>query len=188
VFLNLDSIAIDFNFWMAHELGHSLAPSMEEGDSESFADAFAQAFLFPESAARALRDELETQPSIGARINRIRDEAAARTISPWTVRKAVQLYEAEHDLPRIDLGLDRAFGGAVRNFGKGYRTMSQALFDGRTPAPSAFVVQCQEFFRTPFFDALAALCRAESGAEHFIRRLLGLPLSDARALAGELRG
>jgi len=188
IFLNLDSNAIDFNFWMAHELGHSLAPSMEEDESEAFADAFAQAFLFPESAARALREELESQPSIGARINRIRDEAASRTISPWTVRKAVQLYEAEHDLPGVDLGLDRAFGGAVSNFGKGYRTMSQTLFEDRTPAPAEFVAKCREFFRTPFFDALAGLCRAESGAEHFIHRLLGLPLSDAKALAGELSG
>ena len=188
IFLNLDSNAIDFNFWMAHELGHSLAPSMEEDDSEAFADAFAQAFLYPESAAREIRSELEARPTIGARINRIRDEAASRTISPWTVRKAVQLYEAEHDLPRVDLGLDRAFGGAVSNFGKGYRTMSEALFKDRAPSPAEFVAKCREFFHTPFFDALAAYCRAESGGEHFIHSLLGLPPSDAKALAGELRG
>jgi len=37
----------DFKFWMAHELGHCLSPSLTGEDAEDFADGFVGALLFP---------------------------------------------------------------------------------------------------------------------------------------------
>jgi hypothetical protein len=45
----------------------------------------------------------------------------------------------------------------------------------------------RKVFSSPFFDALAGLCKAEEGAAHFIHQVLGLPLADAKALSGALR-
>jgi transcriptional regulator with XRE-family HTH domain len=43
VYLNLDTYVPDFNFWMAHELGHVYSPSLSGTEAELFADAFAAA-------------------------------------------------------------------------------------------------------------------------------------------------
>src|SRR5690606_4886515 len=51
VYLNLDVNVHDFKFWMAHELGHCLSPTLRGDAAEDFADAFAGALLFPASKA-----------------------------------------------------------------------------------------------------------------------------------------
>ena len=186
VFLNLDSSIVDFKFWMAHELGHSLAPELVDDSGEDFADSFAQALLFPESQAARLRTELQEIRSVSARIVRIRDEAIKHVISPYTVRLAVQAYEQAHGLPKTDLGDVGKFMAAVTHFLKGCKTISQTLFKQSPPEPQAYVAVARSAFGSPFFEAMTDFCKQEQGAEHFIHRVLGVSLADAKALAAEL--
>ena len=78
IFLNLDSNAIDFKFWMAHELGHALAPAYGGEDGEDFADGFAQAFLYPKTHVEGLWPDLVREQTVANRIERIRDEARTK--------------------------------------------------------------------------------------------------------------
>jgi hypothetical protein len=187
VFLNLDSNGIDFKFWMAHELGHALAPTLRELTGEDFADAFAQALLFPTDVASRLRETLLTLPSVARRVNTIRGEAKKHVISPYTIRLALKAYEQAKGLSPIDLGNESSFMGAVKNFSKEYPSVTQALFAKDRPEPAEYAAIGRKAFSSPFFEALRAFCRAEQGAEHFIHRVLGLPLADAKALSGEFR-
>lgn len=187
VFLNLDSNAVDFKFWMAHELGHSLAPEMGEEEGEPFADAFAQALLFPDKDAANLRHSLSQIADIGRRITLIKKIAEERVISPLTIRYALHAYEEARGLPKTALGEIPSFMGAVKNFGKGYTTVAQALFGDEPPAASQFIAKSASFFHTPIFDALAAFGREKPGAEHFIHSALGLSFLDSKAIASELR-
>jgi transcriptional regulator with XRE-family HTH domain len=187
VFLNLDSNAVDFKFWMAHELGHALAPTLAGEAAEDFADAFAQALLFPEAYAARLRAALLSLTGIGLRVNLIRDEAARHMISPLTIRRAIEAYERAKGLARLPVGDEQPFMGAVKNFSKGYKTVTQALFGKDEPAPAEYAAAGRKSFNSPFFDALAAFCKAEERSEHFIHQVLGLPLADAKALSAEFR-
>lgn len=186
VFLNLDSNAVDFKFWMAHELGHSLAPELGGETGEDFADSFAQALLFPEAQAETLQGVLRPLPGVAARVARIRAEAQRHVISPYTIRRALEEYEQARGLPATELGDLGRFMGAATNFAKGYKTIAQALFQTSPPDPRTYVAVARERFGSPFFEALTAFCRQEEGAEHFIHRVLGIPVADARALAQEL--
>lgn len=187
VFLNLDSSLVDFKFWMAHELGHSLAPGLVNAEGEDFADSFAQSLLFPEAHAARLREELQRVNGIGARVRRIRQEAQKHVISPYTIRLALEAYEEARRLPATDLGETGNFMGAVMNFVKGCRTVSQAVFKQLPPDPKAYVGVARSGFGSPFFESLAEFCKHEQGAEAFIHRVLGVSLADAKGLAGELR-
>jgi len=187
VFLNLDSNGIDFKFWMAHELGHALAPTFNGEEGEDFADAFAQALLFPGECAARLRERLQPLSSVAKRVNAIRENAAKHLISPYTMRRAIAAYEDGKGLEKLDLGNEGAFMGAVRNFCKRYPTVTQVLFDKDKPEPAEYAGIGRKAFDSPFFEALAAFCRAEGGAEAFIHQILGLPLADAKGLSGELR-
>jgi transcriptional regulator with XRE-family HTH domain len=187
VFLNLDSNAIDFKFWIAHELGHSLAPELSGEPAEDFADSFAQALLFPEPHAAKLWPELQRISSIGARIARVQKEARKHVISPYTIRRALEAYEKAHNLPKTDLGQLGPFMGSVTNFTKSYKTIAESLFHQTSPKPAPYIDAARSAFKSPFFEALARFCKSEQGPEHFIHRVLGVSLADAKALAGELR-
>jgi transcriptional regulator with XRE-family HTH domain len=186
VFLNLDSNIVDFKFWMAHELGHSLAPQLTGDRGEDFADNFAEALLFPESHATRLRDALRGLRSIGTRITRIREEAKRHMISPYTIGRAIENCEKAHALPQTDFGRNSGFMGAVTNFVKDHQTVSQSELKQLPPEPKAYAAVARAVFGSPFFEALAQFCRQEQGAEHFIHRVLGLSLVDSKGLAAEL--
>lgn len=186
VFLNLDSSIVDFKFWMAHELGHSLAPELAEDAGEDFADSFAEALLFPEACAAKLSAELQRLPDVARRIKRMRSEARDHVISLYTIGSAVERYESARKRPKTDFGRTSGFMGAVTNLAKGYQTVAAAQFKTLPPEPMTYVKEASSAFGSPFFDALAAFCRGESGGEHFIHRVVGLPLADARALSAEL--
>jgi hypothetical protein len=187
VFVNLDSNAVDFKFWMAHELGHSLAPELGGEPAEDFADIFAQTLLFPESQAAALRSELREIKGVRARIERVHEEAHKHTISPWTIRRALEDLEQAHKLAKTDLGKPGPFMIVLWKFIKRYPTISKTLFEEIPPIPAKYVEVARSVFKSPFFEALAAFCKQEEGAEHFVRRVLGVSLTDAKALSRELR-
>lgn len=187
VYLNLDSNLVHFNFWLAHELGHSLAPELRGDKGEAFAEAFAQALLFPREDAVALRRKLVAAPIVGQRINLVKKEALAREISPLTIRLALHAYETAEGLEATDLGTYPAFMGSAQNVGKGFPTVAEKLFAGAKPTPREYIDTCEKHFRTPFFNALAAYCEKHGVAAQFIHEVLGLPLADAKALSGELR-
>ncbi|MHB8520354.1 MAG: XRE family transcriptional regulator [Limisphaerales bacterium] len=187
VFLNLDSNAVDFKFWMAHELGHSLAPKLGDEAGEDFADSFAQSLLFPEAHAAKLHADLEGIGGVGARIERVRKEANKHVISPYTIRRALEEYERAHDLPKTDLGELPKFMAATTNFAKRYKTIAQVFFKELPAKPKVYAAVARSKFDSPFFEAMSEFCKQEQGAEHFIHRVLGVSLADARALSGELR-
>jgi len=186
VFLNLDSSIVDFKFWMAHELGHSLAPELTDDAGEDFADGFAQALLFPEAHAAKLRADLQGIRSIASRIRRICDEAQKHIISPYTIGRAIEEYEKAQGLPKTDFGQKSGFMGAVTNFVKGCPTVSQNLLKQLPPEPKAYAAVARTTFKSPFFEALRDFSKHEQGVEHFIHGVLGGSLTDAKALSGEL--
>jgi len=168
-------------------LPDSLLALIPFNNGEDFADAFAQALLFPEIWVVQLRQVLSALGDVGRRVNAIRKEADTCVISPYTIRLAIKAYEESNGLPDVDLGDEGPFMGSVRNFSKRYKTLTQALFKTKSPAPAQYAAVGRESFNSQFFTALAAFCKAENGAEHFIHQVLGLPLADAKALSGELR-
>jgi len=186
VFLNLDSSAVDFKFWMAHELGHSLAPDLIGKPGESFADHFAQALLFPESQASRIRDTLVGIQTLSGRIQSILDEANRHVISPYTIRLALEGYEKARGLNKTDLGGLPKFMAATTNFVKGYKTIAEGVFTSLPVEPKYYIACTRSEFGSSFFEALAEYGKSESGLEHFIQRVLGVSLADAKALSGEL--
>ena len=62
VYLNLDTNMHDFKFWMAHELGHCLSPSLEGDEAEDYADAFAGALLYPHEQAELAYNAIKRNP------------------------------------------------------------------------------------------------------------------------------
>lgn len=190
VYLNLDTNIHDFKFWMAHELGHCLSPSLEGNEAEDFADEFAASLLYPHELAEDAYYSISKQPTLGAKINHVLDLAEERIISPYTVFGRVNDFAILEGKPEIDLG--KGFPGAVTNFNKKFKKLSEALFhdvimdeNGR-PSAIDYISEVEKSFETPIFDLLRKYLKEHKKGSGFVQIVLDMPLLDARSIHTEL--
>jgi transcriptional regulator with XRE-family HTH domain len=185
VYLNLDSYVGDFNFWMAHELGHVHAPNLLEDAGEDFADAFAQALLFPECCAAAAYTRLIRLKSEGARVKLIKSLAETYRISPTTINLSVQAYAEYHNKTPVHIGA--SIHGAPANFNKALGKVSDQIFLKGAPSAKAYIAKSRAVFHTPFFDALQRHLRDSKAGQGYVETVLQIPLLDAKSVFDELR-
>ncbi|MCY1298921.1 hypothetical protein D9M70_484300 [compost metagenome] len=190
VYLNLDTNIHDFKFWMAHELGHCLSPSLEGDEAEDFADAFAASLLYPHELAEKSYASIVAQPSPAAKIAHIVELADNLIISPYTVINQVNKYAKAAKKP--DIQLPNSFHGAVTNFNKGYKNLSEALFGSMEldeqgkPSAHDYIKSVESDFETPFFDILRRFLKQSNSGAGFVQTVLDIPLLDARSIHAEL--
>lgn len=191
VYLNLDTNIHDFKFWMAHELGHCLSPSLEGDDAEDFADAFAASLLYPHELAEQAYASIMSQVSPAAKIAHVIGLADQLTISPWTVIGQVNKYAESTGQPQIQLSKS-AFPGAVTNFNKKYKNLSEALFGDTEldehghPSARDYIEKVEGAFETPFFDLLRKYLKEHDKGPGYVQTVLDMPLLDARSIHAEL--
>jgi transcriptional regulator with XRE-family HTH domain len=185
IYLNLDSRTHDFKFWMAHELGHVISPSLEGDGAEDFADAFAAALVLPEECAAAEYRILARKLGPGSIINHLKAVAERLMISPITVFEEVRRYARATRQPTI--ALDRkAIYPAATNFSRQSYTIRETLFDGEEPTASSYIKKSEEIFGTPFFKALSEYLRREEAGAGYVQAILNTSLVDAKAITAEL--
>lgn len=179
VVLNLDSKVSDFLFWMAHEIGHSIAPSLEGDDAETFADHFAQALLFPPSEADALYAKLPSTKSAGVGV--ILSAAKEWDVSPYTILKSLEWAEKRSEMVKTRLPNAKTIMGAANRRGV-EKTVAAIVFGGKDPTPDQFVVKSENWLKTSFFRALASFLVQGAGENPpigSIAHLLGLSPDDS---------
>ncbi|WP_320826800.1 helix-turn-helix transcriptional regulator [Reinekea sp.] len=190
VYLNLDTNVHDFKFWMAHELGHCLSPSLEGDLAEDFADAFAGALLYPQELAQQAHSILVEKPSTAERINILKQLAEDQVISPITILGQVNKYAEQTGLPEIKM--DKSFYGAVAKFNQQFHNLSEALFSGAeldvqgNPSAREFIEKAENTFETPIFELLRKYLKEYKKGPGFVQTLLDMPLLDARSIHAEL--
>lgn len=180
IYLNLDSQSHDFKFWMAHELGHVISPSLEGDDAEDFADAFAAALVFPETCAVTEYEALARKVNPGSIINHLKAVAERFMISPITVFEQVRQYARATNQPALPLDR-KAIYPAATNF-----TIRETLFDSEEPTASSYIRKSEEIFSTSFFKALSGYLRTEEVGAGYVQAVLNTSLVDAKAISAEL--
>lgn len=184
IYLNLDVHAHDFKFWMAHELGHVLAPDLREDTGEDFADKFAAAILFPKTVAENAYKELLTSRGQKEQIDVIKKYALKHTISLITVYRQINDYARHNNLKIIDL--EKVVYASNTNFNKRFYKISESLFDNTMPTPKKYIRKCKEVFKTPFFDVLKKYIADAGKSVGYVHIILDTPLLDAKGIHAEL--
>jgi transcriptional regulator with XRE-family HTH domain len=184
IFLNLDSNLHDFKFWMAHELGHVLSPSLTGDGAEDFADIFAQALLFPEMQAKRAYMSLKRLRSSRSMILEIIRLADSFKISPITVYKAINEYAAASGL--VEFNLEPDIYAATTNFNKKYPNVSELLFEGKHCSASDYIKKTKDLFGSPFFEALRVYLSGNEKSGGFIQSILDCSILDAKEIHAEL--
>lgn len=189
VVLNLDSKVTDFLFWMAHEIGHSIAPSLCNQAAEDFADAFAQTLLFPQGEADALYGKVAAGKKNSV-LPMILATAKEWNVSPYTIYRSLIRVEKRRGISVSILpGSNAVMGAANRNAVK--KTVAQIVFKCDQPTPKDFVRKSEVWLKTDFFRALA-VCLSQSMKANppisDLAHLLGLSPDDAYGVISYLTG
>ncbi|MCH7869608.1 MAG: helix-turn-helix domain-containing protein [Myxococcales bacterium] len=185
IYLNLDSQTHDFKFWMAHELGHVISPTLEGDEAEDFADGFAAAILFPEECAAAAYKVLARKTNTGSIINHLKLVAEKFMISPITVFEQIRQYAHATDQPAVALD-DKAIFPATTKFNQQFYTIRETLFNGEEPKASSYIRKSEEIFDTPFFKVLSAYLRESAAGAGYVQAIMNTSLVDSKAITAEL--
>lgn len=187
VYLNLDSNAFDFMFWMAHELAHAYTSALCGTDAgEDFADMLASALLFPEPCAKVVYETLSGVRGQQALIEAIVSEALERHISVYTVFKQINAYAMHHGLPPVEVN-QQGLHGTRHRIAAATQTIREIIFGDEKPSAREYIAKCEEAFETPLFKAMSAHIRATGAPVGFVQHILDIPFADAQALHAELR-
>jgi transcriptional regulator with XRE-family HTH domain len=182
IYLNLDCKLHDFKFWMAHELGHVLAPQLQGDDGEDFAEAFAGALLIPKELAKTEYAGLSRLTVVGAQVNRIKDIAERLVISPVTVFMEINKFAVWSNQPALAFDIH----GAAANFNKSFKPVSECLFSTTEPSASRYIACARDDFNSPFFNILGAYLKAHHKSASFVQSILNIPFIDAQSVYEEL--
>jgi transcriptional regulator with XRE-family HTH domain/Zn-dependent peptidase ImmA (M78 family) len=181
VYLNLDVNIHDFKFWMAHELGHCLAPELRGDEAEDFADAFAGTLLFPHELARKAYTMVSKLRGIKKKLEAIMQMADEHTISPWTIYKQTNFFATTEDL--TPLQLEPEIHKWITRFNQRYLNVSATLFDGKMPPEASdFIDVTTDAFETPFFHVLGRYLKETHKGPGYVQTVMDIPLLDARGL------
>lgn len=184
VYLNLDVEVHDFKFWMAHELGHVLAPNLLGNEGEDFADAFAGALLFPRPLAKTAYERISKASNVGIQINLVKEIAEDNLISPITVYYEANKYAKF--AAQSPLRLDGGIFGAAKNLSKAYYSVSESLFESDRPDPARYLAFGNESLYSPFFGALTSYLHEGGAGAGYVQSILDIPLLDAREIHSAL--
>lgn len=186
VFLNLDAKIADFNFWMAHELGHIYTPEHSGTEfGEDFADAFAGALLYPEAVALKGYSHYSGMKSTTNRVKWLASEAESFGISMLCVYKEIERLSSAKGLA-FDSLPSASLHGARQNIERG--TVASVLFGDQPPSAAKYINTAATVFGTPIFDALRSLITQEEVGPSYIQKALSISLIDAISLHKALQG
>ena len=180
VYINLDTKIYDFKFWLTHELGHILTPSLEGKEAEDFADDFAGAFLVPGELAVSQYHELKKLSGNRQKVNFLINAAKDLIVSPITVYKEVNKYAKQNKLEKIEL--DKLLYAATSNFTKDFKLISEILCKEEKPGVKNYIYVSEEFFHTIFFNLLRQYQEKHGITLSFIRKIIDLPITDAKEI------
>ncbi len=184
IYLNLDSQTHDFKFWMAHELGHVISPTLQGDEAEDFADAFAAAILFPEECAAAEYKAIARKSNPGSIVNHLKSVAEKFMISPITVFEQIRQYAHATDQPAVALDAKAIFPVTTK-FNQQFYTIRETLFDGEEPTAASYIAKAEEIFHTSFFKVLSAYLRDSDAGAGYVQAVMNLSLVDSKAIAAE---
>lgn len=187
VYLNLDTNIHDFKFWMAHELGHCLSPSLKGNDAEDFADAFAGALLFPQTLAKFAYASVVSKQSDIEKVKAIVNIANKHVISPYTV--FLQINKYAESAAQQTFAFASLLHSQTTNFNKKFPLMSKALLGGDNADeinPKEYLAKAAEAFDTAFFEILKKYLHESKKGFGYVQSVMDIPLLDAQSIYAEL--
>ncbi|WP_227814115.1 helix-turn-helix domain-containing protein [Nitrogeniibacter aestuarii] len=177
VVVSLNAKNDDFNYWLAHELGHCYSLHALQGDAgEDFAERFAQELLFPvEAAVEACRQH----PAVSELKRFALLYAGKYDISLVTVYKQLEKAAEELAMPSLGLLTTRFWTDWQKGRAK-QPTVSKVMLGADDLTIEEYVLQSEKAFSTPIFRAIAERQAAEGHeSPSFVSAALNIDMGSA---------
>lgn len=181
VIFSLNAHNDDFNYWLAHELGHCYTLHALQGDEgEQFAERFAQELLFPYEVAVDALGAIKSDKSPKERANWYAGNYEVSIVT--VIRQADRVAKCIGEMPT---GIENSgFWASWNSDRKFVPTVVEVLFDTKKLSAEEYVLKSEEKFKTPIFRALAQWQINEGGrSPAFIASALNIDIGQAVELS-----
>jgi len=181
VIFNLNAHDDDFNYWLAHELGHCYTLHTLQGEKgEKFAERFAQELLFPYEVAADALGAIKSDKSPKERANWYAGNYGVSivTVIRQADRVAGCIGEKQTEIE------NPGFWASWNSDRKFVPTVVEVLFDSKKLSAEEYVLKSEDEFKTPIFRALAQWQTNEGGrSPAFIATALNIDIGQAVELS-----
>lgn len=177
VVFSLNAYDDDFNYWLAHELGHCYTLHALQGDEgEQFAERFAQELLFPYEVAVDALAAIKSDESPKERANWYAGNYGSSIVT--VIRQADR---AAKILDKEPTGVENPSFWAAWNSNRRYvPRVVDVLFGSEKLSAEEYILKAEDEFNTPVFRALAQWQINEGGrSPAFIASALNIDLGQA---------
>ena len=184
VIFSLNAHDDDFNYWLAHELGHCYSlHALQDEAGELFAERFAQELLFPQEVATDALESIKADDSPRERANWYAGTYSTSIVT--VIRQADKMAKILGVEPTgIETNSFWAQWTASRNY---MPTVVEVLFGEAQLTTEEYILKCEDEFKTPVFRALAQWQAAEGGrSPSFISSALNIDIGQALELSHAL--
>ncbi len=181
VIFSLNARDDDFNYWLAHELGHCYTLHNLQGDKgENFAERFAQELLFPYEVAVDALGDIKADKSPKERASWYAGNFGVSIIT--VIRQADRVAD---NIGTKRTGIETpAFWASWNSNRKFVPTVVEVLFDSKKLSAEEYVLKSEDTFKTPIFRALAQWQINEGGrSPAFIASALNIDIRQAVELS-----
>lgn len=181
VIFSLNAHDDDFNYWLAHELGHCYTlHTLQGNDGEKFAERFAQELLFPFEIATDALESIKANASPKERASWY-----AGTYSTSIVTVIRQSDRVAESLRVTPTGIETRSFWVDWNAGRKFvPTVLEVLFGESKLSTEQYILKCEDEFKTPIFSALAQWQEKEGGrSPSFISSALNIDIGQAIELS-----
>ena len=184
VVLNLNARNDDFNYWLAHELGHCYSlHALRDNDGEIFSERFAQELLFPHEVALEALNTFSTCDNLMAHAEYL---AKMYNISIITVIRQIDRVAVERGDAKCGLETEDFWNSWKQNRHL-VPTVAQSLFGPDELTSDSYIENSEKYFRTPVFKAISSWQKNEGGrSPAFIAATLNVGLADANEISKTL--
>ncbi len=179
LYINVDSYLKDRKFWLLHEIGHIISPSIKNDyeESEKFANQLACAVLFPQEKAEYAIFKLLSIPTESAKIEFLKQLASKYEINVYTIVKSINHFEENFGTKNCLPDNSKLFKSI--NSGQSLQKLNNIPIN-------EFIQYAEAEFKTNFFNYLKRHLVANELGAIYIKKLLNVSMSDAVELYYEL--
>lgn len=184
VIFSLNAHDDDFNYWLAHELGHCYSlHTLQDEAGEFFAERFAQELLFPYEVAIDALESIKADESPRERANWYAGTYGTSIVT--VIRQSDRIAKI---LGTKSTGIETnsfwASWNASRRFAP---TVVEVLFGDTQLSTEEYILKCEDEFNTPVFRAMAQWQAAEGGrSPSYISSALNIDIGQAIELSHAL--
>jgi len=185
VYVNMDTSIYNLKFWLAHELGHILTPTLLGEKGEEFAEKFAEEMLLPNDLTADLYEKISSINDYNERVKALERIANILVISPYTITQKLKRFA--NNTGQDIFSFDNSIGRLINKYNNKKTIVEERIGKKKLNVKELYSFT-KELLGSNFYELLAKRIDNEKFETAYVQRLLRINIFEAKDIYNYLFG